>query len=75
MFGRNKGKGKVKYAYDPGVKVPAVKTSICTGEQVAGFWILSARRFQDVTLIRTGKELESFCRACGITKEELKRIV
>ncbi len=75
MFGRKNVSGGPQYRYDPSEKVPAVKSSICTGERVAGFFYLRTRKFQDVMLIRKEKELEQFCRDCGVSKEDLKKIV
>ena len=57
------------YSYDREKKEPALRCSICTGEQVAGFWDLQARRFEEVMLIRGGDDLEEFCRMYGIAGE------
>lgn len=72
MFGRKKTEG---IRYDAAVEQPAVKTSICTGERVAGFLNKTTRSFRDHTLIRNDAELMEFCRACGVSSEELKHIV
>ena len=61
--------------YDRERYQPAVKTSICTGERVAGLIDLTTRKFQDITLIRNDKELAEFCRQYGVTEDDLKRIV
>ena len=60
-------------SYDREQKRPALRCSICTGEQVAGFWDLQARRFEEVMLIRGGDDLEEFCRMYGIA-EEIRKI-
>ena len=70
-----KKKETSKVTYDRERYQPAVKTSICTGERVAGLIDLTTRKFQDITLIRSDKELESFCRQYGVTVDELKKIV
>ena len=72
MFGRKKTEG---IRYDTAVEQPAVKTSICTGERVAGFLNRTTRTFRDYELIRSDAELAEFCRACGISPDELKKIV
>ncbi len=72
MFGK---KTTSTVSYDRGKYQPAVKTSICTGERVAGLIDLTTRKFQDITLIRSDKELEAFCRQYGVTVDELKKIV
>jgi len=48
---------------------PAIRCSICTGEQVAGFLIRESGRFEEVTLIRGEEDLENFRRQYGITGE------
>ena len=62
-------------SYDRERYQPAVKTSICTGERVAGLIELETRKFRDICLIRSDRELASFCREYGVTEEELKKIV
>ena len=52
-------KKKPSAAYDPAVQRPALRCSICTGEQVAGF-ISPDGHFEDVQLIRTPQELDAF---------------
>lgn len=74
MFGFGKKK-ELKIEYDSSSEEPALKTSICTGEKVAGFVDISTRKFRDVMLIKNDAELEVFCSACGIDSSELKHIV
>ena len=54
-------KKKPSASYDPAVQRPALRCSICTGEQVAGF--------EDVQLIRTPQELAAFRTRYGIPPE------
>ena len=56
MFGRK----TTKKTYDKENLVPALKCSICTGEQVAGFQNVHTGKFEDVMLIRNDKELKKF---------------
>ena len=72
MFGK-----KVAHtvSYDRERYQPAVKTSICTGERVAGLIDRTTRKFQDIALIRSDRELADFCRQYGVTEDELKKIV
>ena len=58
--------------FDPAAEEPAIRCSICTGEQVAGFRNRQTGRFREVTLIRTPKDLESFKKDFGV--EDLKKI-
>ena len=60
-------------SYDRARKEPALRCSICTGEQVAGFWDLETRCFEEVMLIRDDADLQAFCRMYGIS-EELRKI-
>ncbi|MDO5422171.1 MAG: aspartate dehydrogenase [Eubacteriales bacterium] len=60
--------------FDRSEKAPAVRASICTGERVAGFQNLSDGSFEEITLIRSDRELEQFLEQYGIKPEELKKI-
>lgn len=52
--------------YDESTKKPVLRCSICNGEQVAGFKDIHTGKFEEVTLIRDGKELEEFMNLYGI---------
>lgn len=65
-------KKAVSKTYDKTYQKPVLKCSICNGEQVAGFKDIRTGRFEEVTLIRSEKELEAFRKTYGIeeiTKE------
>lgn len=66
-------KGKTeKKTYDKENRIPVLKCSICTGEQVAGFKNIHTGKFDDVMLIRDEKELKAFMEMYdikSITKE------
>lgn len=47
---------------------PALRCSICTGEQIAGFQNLHTGKFQEVALIRTQEDLDGFMELYGIEK-------
>ena len=66
MFFRKKVQKKT---FDQNVRKPAIRASICTGEQVAGFIDLETRRFDEVLLIRNPKDLQEFKDTYGITEE------
>ena len=53
-------------AYDPAAQRPALRCSICTGEQVAGFVDNATGHFAEVQLIRSPGDLEAFRRRYGI---------
>lgn len=53
--------------YDKIKKKPAVRCSICNGEQVAGFRDVHTGSFEEVMLIRTPEDLTVFKNEYGIT--------
>ena len=59
-------------AYDPATEEAALRCSICTGEQTAGFRNKTTGHFREVMLIRTPDDLEQFKREYGA--EEVKKI-
>ena len=71
LFSKNK-KPESK-TYDPALKRPALRCSICTGEQVAGFKNLSDGKFEEVMLIRNESDLQDFREQYGIT-ENIEKI-
>ena len=66
FFGRKKSENTVP-ARPEGT--PAIRCSICTGEQVAGFRNRETGRFEEVMLLRTPEDLEAFRKRYGITDE------
>ena len=70
MFFRKK---TVKKTYDPNVKKPVIRASICTGEKVAGFVDVHTKHFEEVMLIRNQKDLDDFRNMYDI-KEEIETI-
>jgi len=48
---------------------PAIRSSICTGEKVAGFLDRQNGHFSEVMLIRSEKDIESFRKQFGISGE------
>ena len=55
--------------YDPNHQKPVLKTSICTGEQVAGFKDLQTGKIEEIMLIRSPADLSEFRELYGITEE------
>jgi hypothetical protein len=53
-------------AYDREHQTPAIRSSICTGEKVAGFREKETGRFREVCLIRTPDDLDAFRRRYGV---------
>lgn len=50
-------------------KIPAIKCSICNGEQVAGFKNVHTGAFEEDMLILGEKDLKEFKKKYGITGE------
>lgn len=53
--------------YDKEKVKPAIRCSICTGEQVAGFLNKRSGQFEEIALIRQPGDLEDFKKGYGIT--------
>lgn len=60
-------------SYDPNIKKPLIKASICNGEQVAGFMNLQTGAFEEIMLIRNEADLCDFKKQYGITGEIEKK--
>lgn len=71
MFGRRKR----KYApvYDKSGKIPVIRSSICTGEQVAGFKDPVSGKFDDLMLIRNSNDLAEFLALFQVDESDIQR--
>ena len=58
--------------YDKENKKPVIKSSICNGEQVAGFKDIRTGKIEEIMLINNTAELETFKAMYGITEEITK---
>ena len=56
-------------SYDKDSKRPVIKTSICTGEQVAGFKDIHTGKIEEVMLIRSEADLDNFKKMYGINEK------
>ena len=54
-------------SYDHENLHPAIRSSICTGEKVAGFKNKNTGSFTEIMLISSDRDLEAFKRTYGIT--------
>ena len=59
-------KKSVVQSYDKENKKPVIKASICNGEQVAGFKDIQTGKIEEVMLIKSPADLESFKAMYGI---------
>lgn len=65
---------KVKrLSYDKETLRPVIRSSICTGEQVAGFRNIRTGKFSEVMLIRDGGDLKEFLETYGISETDIGR--
>lgn len=74
MFLRRKKKASGVPGFDRTGKLPALRSSICTGEQVAGFKDEKTGKFTEVMLIRSEADLEEFLEQYGFSAEELVQV-
>lgn len=72
MFGFKKKKPIDIYRYNKQTEVPAVKSSICTGEKTAGFLEVNTGKYRDIMLVESDADIEAFKSACGV--DEVKEI-
>ncbi len=63
LFSRHR---KITETYDATRYTPAIRSSICTGEQTAGFREKGTGSFREVMLIRDDSDLLEFKRRYGI---------
>ena len=61
--------GKKSRDYSAEEWEPVVRSSICTGEKVAGFKNRHTGVFEDVMLIRAASDLDEFRKKYGINSE------
>jgi len=71
MLGRQKKQAAP--AFDMTGKIPVIRSSICTGEQVAGFKDAASGRFTEIMLVRTDADFKDFLRQYGIDEADVKR--
>ena len=67
LFGRK----RKKCAYDRENQKPVIRSSICTGEQVAGFKNIQTGKFSAVLLIRNGGDLKEFLEEYDISVADI----
>ena len=54
--------------YDKENKKPVIKSSICNGEQVAGFKDIRTGKIEEIMLIKNTVDLETFKAMYGLTE-------
>ena len=60
-------------SYDKSGKIPVIRSSICTGEQVAGFKDMVSGKFEELMLIRNTQDFQEFLCRYQVEETEIKR--
>lgn len=71
MFWRRKSKKEAEY--DKEGKIPVIRASICTGEQVAGFKEEKTGKFEELMVIRGEKDRKDFMKIYGVEEREIRK--
>lgn len=66
------GKKSVVRSYDKENKKPVIRSSICNGEQVAGFKDIHTGKMEEVMLIQCPADIDKFKMMYGIEEEIMK---
>lgn len=75
MFFRGKKRpAPDKIIYNPSAMSPAIRASICTGEQTAGFISRETGTFTGVMLINSPEDRKRFCKEFGVKDTDIKII-
>lgn len=61
-----------KETYDKENQKPVIRSSICTGEKVAGFRDIRTEKFTEVMLIRDSNDMDLFLEKYDISVAEIK---
>lgn len=65
-------KKATKETYDKENQKPIIRSSICTGEKVAGFKDIHTGKFTEVMLIRNDSDMKVFLAKYDISMQEVK---
>ena len=60
-------------SYDKSEKIPTIRSSICTGEQVADFKDPVSGKFEELMLVRDGRDFQEFQRRYQVKESEIRR--
>ena len=74
MFWQKHKKHVETKPYDASKQTPAIRASICTGEQVAGFLDKENGKFEAAMLVRGAADLQEFCTRYGVKQEDIKKV-
>ncbi|MCI8440328.1 MAG: aspartate dehydrogenase [Oscillospiraceae bacterium] len=71
MFWKRKRPNRI--SFDKTGKIPVIRSSICTGEQTAGFRDTASGKFEEVMLLRSDADLQEFLRLYGVDAADVKK--
>ncbi|MCI9200964.1 MAG: aspartate dehydrogenase [Lachnospiraceae bacterium] len=66
MLWKRKGNQNNRIEFDKKNQKAVLRCSICNGEQVAGFKDIRTGKFQEVMVIRSGRDLDDFRQMYGL---------
>lgn len=62
-----------KETYNKEKLKPVIRSSICTGEKVAGFRNLKNGKFEEIMLIKDSRDMEEFLDRYDISAQDIKK--
>ena len=62
-----------KMEYNRENQKPVIRSSICNGERVAGFWDKNTGKFTEIMLIRDNKDMDRFLEDYDISVAEIEK--
>ncbi len=71
MFGHHKKHEDMPF--DKTGKIPVIRSSICTGEKVAGFKDEANGKFTEIMCIKSEADMQEFLEEYGLKKSDVKR--
>ena len=71
MFWKRRRPNRI--SFDKTGKIPVIRSSICTGEQTAGFRDTASGKFEEVMLLRSDADLQEFLRLYGVDAADVKK--
>lgn len=64
---------QIKESYDRENQRPVIRSSICTGEKVAGFKDIHTGKFTEVMVIRDNRDMDEFTAKYDITAADIRK--
>ncbi len=71
MWPRKKSQQK---SYDETKEKPVILSSICTGEQSAGFQDIATGKFKEIMVIRNDRDFREFLSTYGLDEKQVGKI-